>query len=256
MMLWSYDHAVTLLPAVAVMALLSFGLRCLLKNKSRTVRMIPVQIITVVLLLLEVGKQVTSFRNGYDLYCIPLHFCSLFLYVMPVFSFYKGKHSQTVGAITAGLCMSVFLLMMIYPCLIYSDGNIRNFFKSYMDMHTVAFHNLVILLLFLILALELYVPEKGKQLWSPSVFMVCYAAVSAPMAQILQTNFNNFYQCNIPPLESVRMLVQNSLGYWPAQIMYVLIVVVLDVAFVLMARALYGLAHKLCFGRRTLEVAA
>ena len=28
------------------------------------------------------------------------------------------------------------------------------------------------------------------------------------------------------------------------------------VAFVLMARALYGLAHKLCFGRRTLEVAA
>ena len=31
------------------------------------------------------------------------------------------------------------------------------------------------------------------------------------------------------------MLVQNSLGYWPAQLMYVVIVVVLDVLFVLLA---------------------
>ena len=101
--LWTYEHAVTLLPAVVVMALLSFGLRLLLKNKSRTVRMIPVQVVTVILLLMEVGKQALSFKQGYDLYCIPLHFCSLFLYVMPVFSFYKGTYSRTVGVITASM---------------------------------------------------------------------------------------------------------------------------------------------------------
>lgn len=245
--LWSYEHAITLLPAVAVMALFSFGLRMLLKNKSRTVRMIPVQIITVILLLLEVGKQVTSFQRGYDLYCIPLHFCSLFLYVMPVFSFYRGKHSKTVGVVTASMCMSVFLLMMIYPCLIYSADNIKGFFDDYTHFHTVAFHNLVILLLFMILALDLYTPEKGKGVWAPSLFMVVYAAIAAPMAQILQTNYNNFYSCNIPPLESLRMLVQNGLGYWPAQIMYVLIVVVLDIFFVLLARYLYVCAHRLLY---------
>jgi len=237
--LWSYEHAVTLLPAVAVMALVAFGLRLLLKNKSRGVRMIPVQVVTVLLLFLEVGKQVNSFRHGYDLYCIPLHFCSLFLYVMPVFAFYKGKHSPAVGAVTASICMSVFLLMMVYPCLIYSAENIRGFFEDFGHFHTVAFHNLVILLLFLILALELYTPQKGRDLWTPSLFMVCYSAVAAPLAQILKTNYNNFYTCNIPPLEAVRMLVQNSLGYWPAQLMYVVIVVVLDVLFVLLARFVY-----------------
>ena len=77
--------------------------------------------------------------------------------------------------------------------------------------------------------------------------MMIYAAIAAPMAQILQTNYNNFYQCNIPPLETVRMLVQNNFGYWPAQILYVVIVVVLDIFFVLLARYLYVLAHRLLY---------
>lgn len=247
MSLWTYEHAVTLLPAVVVMAIVCFGLRMLLKNKSYSVRMIPVQVVTVILLLLEVGKQVLSFKQGYDLYCIPLHFCSLFLYVMPVFAFYRGKHSKTVGVVTASLCMSVFVLMMIYPCLIYSADNIKGFFGDYFHFHTVAFHNLVVLLLFMILALDLYTPEKGKDVWKPSLFMMIYAAIAAPMAQILQTNYNNFYQCNIPPLETVRMLVQNNFGYWPAQILYVVIVVVLDIFFVLLARYLYVLAHRLLY---------
>ena len=254
MELWTYEHAVTLLPATVVMALIAFGLRAWLKNKSYTVRMIPVQVITVILLILEVGKQAVSFQRGYDLYCIPLHFCSLFLYVMPVFAFYRGKHSEAVGAVAASLCMSVFILMMAYPCLIYSADNIRGFFSDYTHFHTVAFHNLVILLLFLILALELYTPQKGKRVWTPSLFMVCYAAISAPMAQILQTNFNNFYRCNIPPLETVRQLVENALGYTVAQIVYVLIVVTLDVFFVLLARFLYMQCHRLVCGRKRAAV--
>ena len=51
------------------------------------------------------------------------------------------------------------------------------------------------------------------------------------------------------------MLVQNSWGYGSAQVLYVLIVVVLDISFVLLARVLYGLAHKLLRGRsEVLEV--
>lgn len=245
MSLWTYEHAVTLLPAVVVFALISFGLRVLLKNKSRAVRMIPVQVIAVILLLLEAGKQGLSFKYGYDLYHIPLHFCSLFLYVIPAFAFYKGKYSRTVGTIAATLCSSVFLLMMIYPNLIYGDFNIRAFFTDFFSFHTVVFHNLVVLLLFLILALDLYTPEKGKEVWAPAAFMLCYSAIAAPLAQILRTNYNNFYSCNIPPLESLRMLVQNGLGYWPAQIMYVLIVVALDVGFVMLARFCYLQTHRL-----------
>ena len=244
MSLWTYEHAVTLLPAMGVMALLSLLLGHLMKNCSYKVRLIPVQVITAVLLLLEVGKQVLSFRQGYDLYCIPLHFCSLFIFVMPVFSLYRGKHRQAVETVAVVLSASVVLLMTIYPALIYSDQNIREFFTNYFSFHTVAFHNLVVLLFFLMISLKLYTPEKGD--WKVVAwFILIYGVIASTAAQLLKTNFNNFYQCNIPPLESLRLLVLNALGYWPAQIMYILIVIVLDVGFVLLCRWLVKLLCRL-----------
>lgn len=244
MSLWTYEHAVTLLPAMAVMAAVSVLLGRLLKNRSHEARLIPIQIITVILLLLEVGKQVLSFREGYDLYHIPLHFCSLFIFVMPAMAFYKGKHGHAVRTVAMGLCASVFLMMAVYPSLIYSDQNVREFFTDFFSFHTVLFHNLVVLLFMLMLSLRLYEPEKGD--WKVLVwFMLVYGVVASAAAQLLKTNFNNFYQCNIPPLESLRQLVQSGLGYWPAQLLYVVIVIVLDAAFVLMCRWLVKLICSL-----------
>ena len=154
MELWTPTHTRSILPALAVMVLLSVLLRKWLLHKELKVRMIPVQIITVLLLLLEVGKQTISYRRGYDLYHIPLHVCSLFLFIMPAMAFYRGKGSKNVRAIAAAFCTAVFALMMIYPNLIYSADNVRNFFRDYMDFHTVAFHNLVMLLFMLLLALN------------------------------------------------------------------------------------------------------
>ena len=91
MELWSSAHVKTLLPALAVMLILSIILRILLRKKDLKIRMIPVQIIAVLLLLLEVGKQAVSFSRGYDLYHIPLHFCSLLLFTLPAMAFYKGE---------------------------------------------------------------------------------------------------------------------------------------------------------------------
>ena len=71
MVLWTPEHAKTLLPATVIMILLAIGLRFLLKNKSEAIRMIPIQIIAVVLFALEVGKQIYSVRHGYDLYHLP-----------------------------------------------------------------------------------------------------------------------------------------------------------------------------------------
>lgn len=243
MSLWTYEHAITLLPAMVVMAALSLLLRRFLKDQPWKVRMIPIVIITVMLLLLEVGKQVLSFIRGYDLYHIPLHFCSLFIFVMPCMCLYRGKHSHKVDTVVAAMCGSVFLMMAVYPSLIYGDFNIRAFFTDFFSFHTVVFHNLVVLLCFLILSLELYVPQKGD--WKVLVwFMVGYGVVAATVAQLLRTNYNNFYQCNIPPLESLRQLVQSGLGYWPAQILYVIIVIAMDVGFVLMVRMLMSLTKR------------
>jgi hypothetical protein len=248
MVLWTPEHAKTLLPATVIMILLAIGLRFLLKNKSEAIRMIPIQIIAVVLFALEVGKQIYSVRHGYDLYHLPFHFCSMFIFMLPIMAFYKGKYMQQVRGITAALCMSMSLILLIYPDLIYSAGNILEFSRNYLSFHTVAFHNLVLFASMLIPALAVHQPQR-KASKSIFFFMIGFCAISATMAQLLKTNFNNFYVCNIAPLEAVRQAVENACGAVPAMILYVLIVSALDVLVVLGSYQLYLLVRRLFCGK-------
>lgn len=245
MELWTTEHAMTLLPALALMLVLGWFLRRILINKSHKLRMLPIQIIATALLLLEIGKQAVSLAHGYDLYHLPFHFCSLFIFMLPIMAFYKGKYRHTVSAITASLCMSVCALMLIYPALIYSAANIREFFTNYISFHTVAFHNLVMLAAILIPALNVHEPAQKGERKALILFMLGFCTISATMAQLLKTNFNNFYRCNIPPLETVRQIVENACGTAPAMLMYVLIVTILDILFVLGSYQLYLLVRRL-----------
>lgn len=243
MQLWTTLHAQTMIPAILVMLLVSILLRVLLKEKPYKIRIIPIQVLTVIFILLEIGKQVLSFKNGYDLYHIPLHFCSLILFAMPAMAFYNGKHREKVNGVVSALCASITLLLLIYPVLIYGEWNIRGFFTGYFDFHTVAFHNLVILAFMLIIALEIHNPGKGERP-AAAWFIAVVSVIQGVAANALKTNFANFYSCNIPPLEQVRLSVQGALGYVPAQIIYGCIVGLLQVLFVLLAYELYRLLRK------------
>jgi hypothetical protein len=245
MELWTKEHVTSFLLPLAVMLLLTLLLRHFLSSKPLRTRMIPFQVLSLILVLLEIGKQTLSFRRGYDLYHIPLHFCSLFIFMLPLASFYRGKYQQKVQAITCGLCASVTALMLIYPNLIYSAGNVQGFFTDFFDFHTVAFHNLVVLAFLLIVGLNLYAPGQKGENKAVILFIVCYCVIAATMAQVLQTNYNNFYRCNIPPLEAVRASVEAAAGYAPAQCLYVAIVTVVDILFVLGFFRLYCLLQKL-----------
>jgi len=194
--------------------------------------MMPIQVISVLLVVLEIIKQAVSLSRGYDLYHIPLHFCSLFVFVMPVLSFYKGKHVQSVRAVAAAITASVFLLMLIYPNLIYGAHDIENFTREFMCFHTVVFHNTVMQALMIMLALNIYKPNTKKDIKPVMLFVVVFCAVSSVMAQILKTNYANFYTCNIPVLEAVRITVQGIMGKTLTQILYILIVSLLNLAFV------------------------
>lgn len=243
MELWTPMHTKTLIPALIVMLVAAAVLRLTIGKKPLKIRMIPMQVIACLLVLLEIGKQAVSFSKGYDLYHIPLHFCSLFIFMIPAMAFYMGKYARQVRAITSALAASMFLLMIIYPNLIYSAGNVENFFKSFLDMHTVAFHNLVMFAFFLMVALDLHTPEKGES--KPVLgFTFVYCVIAASAAQLLKTNFNNFYSCNIPPLENLRVSLQGTLGYGVTQLLYVLIVTVLDLLFVLGCYWLYVLLRS------------
>lgn len=231
MELWTLEHAKTLLPATVVMVLIALGLRAWLGRKPLHIRIIPFQLATCVLLALEVGKQLLSLRQGYDLYHLPFHYCSLFLFALPPMAFYRGKHSQTVTAVATSLCAAMFLLLMIYPNLIYSAGNIQEFFTNYFSFHTVAYHNLVALTFLMILSLDLYEPGGKGEHKAVILAMVVFCVVSASMAHILKTNYANYYSCNIPVLETVRLAVAGAIGEFLAKIVYILIVSALNILF-------------------------
>ena len=167
MELWTQAHIKTLLPTLAVMVLLSLLLRKWLLPKPQKVRMIPLQILAVMILLLEAGKQIVSFSRGYDLYHIPLHYCSLFIFMLPLMAFYKGKHESDVRGVGAGLCGAVTMLMLIYPNLIYGSWNIEGYFQDFLNFHTVTYHSGVVFAFLLTLALQLHTPkaEKSRGLW-------------------------------------------------------------------------------------------
>lgn len=108
MELWTVEHIKTLLPALAVMIGIAAVLRKTLGGKPEQIRMIPFQIIAVLLVALEVGKQGLSLARGYDLYHLPFHFCSLFIFALPAMAFYRGEKRQTVRSIAAALCAALF----------------------------------------------------------------------------------------------------------------------------------------------------
>ena len=243
MQLWEKEQIQTLLPAIGVMVVLAIILRLTLGKREEKARRIPLQIIAVILLALEVGKQTLSIIKGYDLYHIPLHYCSLFIYVLPVMAFYKGKHRQKVNAIGAGICAALTLLMLIYPGIIYSGGNVRAYFTDFFSFHTVTFHNLAMFAFPVILALELHTPQKGD-LKAVAVFALGFTVVAGTMAQVLKTNFANFYSCNVAPLETVRLNMQEVIGVVPTQIIYVAIVAVLHIGFTVLSYVLYSLARN------------
>ena len=246
MQLWTPAHLKTLLPALAVMVVLTVVLRLVLANKPLRVRMIPLQVIAIILLLLEVGKQISSFMHpdGYDLYHIPLHFCSLMLLALPALAFYRGKHARLVSGVSCGLTAAVFLLTVIYPDLIYSAWDIEHYFQNYFAFHTVTFHNLVLFAFMLLPALQLHTPGKGEVRCSAAVVGI-YCIIAGIASHLLQTNYNNLYRCNIAPLESLRVMICDAIGYVPTQILYVLVVTCLDVAFVIGAYYFYRLCRKL-----------
>ena len=245
MQLWTQTHAKTLLPALAAMLVIAFVLRLLLAKKDMKYRMIPFQILACLLFIIEIGKQVVSYRQGYDLYHLPFHFCSLFIFMLPIMAFYRGKHTATVRHITSAISGAMLLLLLIYPCLIYSDGNIKEFFTNYLSFHTVAFHNMVMFAFILIVALDLCENDTKPHSKAIIIFTAIFCAVSATMAHLLKTNFANFYTCNIAPLETVRLAVQNAAGYVPAQILYVTIVSLLNIGFVYMSHCFYRLLNKI-----------
>jgi hypothetical protein len=192
---------------------------------------IPLQVITVTLLVLEVMKQINAARDGsYDLYALPFHYCSLFLYLLPFHSFYHGKHSHFTDAAAFGCLASLTLDMLLMPSVIYSADNVKNFFTSFGDFHTVAFHNLVVLYFMLTIALRLYEINVRHDMKVMSIFLAVYVVIASILSYSLKVNFHNLYECNIGFIEKVRLEMIDAIGVF-GTIIYVVVLFILTILF-------------------------
>lgn len=229
--LWTKEHFFLIIPSFIVFIVFAVFLGKAMKDKSEKTRYIPLQIITLILLALEFMKQGYNIKDdGYNLYALPFHYCSLFLYLLPFHSFYKGKYKNITDAISLSCLASLFLFMLVMPDVVFSAGNITGFLDDFSSFHTIVFHLLVCLYFILTLALKLYRFDEKKDLKVTAIFLAIYVIIATIMSFTLKVNFHNLYKCNLGMVEDIRLALMEVIGIF-GHILYVVVLFILTILF-------------------------
>ena len=229
--LWTKEHFYLIIPSFIVFIVFAVFFGKFMKNKSEKAKYLPLQIITLVLLALEFMKQGYNIKpDGYDLYALPFHYCSLFLYLLPFHSFYKGKYKKVTDAVTLSCLASLFLFMLVMPDVVFGAGNIRECFKTFSSFHTVIFHLLVCLYFILTLSLKLYNFDVKFDMKVTAIFLAIYVIIATILSFSLKVNFHNLYKCNLGMVEDIRLKLMEAIGIL-GHILYVVVLFFLTILF-------------------------
>ena len=243
--MWTKYHAMTLIPTMIIFILIAALVGYLMRNKSDKIKRIPLQVISVLLIVLEIMKQINAAKGGqYDLYALPFHFCSLYLYLLPLHSFYRGKYAKFTDAAAFGTMASLVFFLAIMPAVVYGEGAILDFTGSFSSFHTVIFHNLVPLYFFLTVALGLYDMDTKRDLKTVGIVVLIFTNIATILAYVLEVNYQNLRVCNLAPVEEIRKALVEK-GGTPMQLVYVLLIFSLTVLFSLGAYMLMKLFFDL-----------
>ena len=201
---WTSGDLKILLPTFAVLILITLVLWLILKNKSEKVKNIPLATIAIIILVMEVWKQIDSFSEGYSLWSIPLHFCSLFLYFFPLATLTTGKVKR-FGLVMSYVCGTLMTIMFCFnPSSIIGDCTFNNVFITFDKFHTFMYHQLVILFTLLGIFLGMFKVLKNELIYVV-IGLVAYAIIAVPIAHLINTNFCNILTSNIGIMETLRV---------------------------------------------------
>ena len=247
MELWTNMHLLTIIPTFIFSIIIAFFSYKYLSTKEEKIKYLPLKIIAIIILIMELIKQVLSILKGYNLFHIPLHYCSLFVYILPLAAFYRGKYRNAVNIFTISCCMALSLVMLIFPHSIYSDNCIREFFIDFFSFHTITFHSLVCIYFAIMLtAMDINFDNK-KDIKSVSLILATYLLIPSIVSQILETNFHGMYYCIVDLIDNMRLFLVEHL-YFGGQLIYILCVMTISIGFTilsyLLARFTYKKIHK------------
>ena len=235
--LWTLNHFYAIVPAFIIFAGIAILLGFLLKNKDEQTKLLPLRIIAVAILLLEFSKQAISISRGYDLYHLPFHYCSLFIYLLPLHAFSFGKLKKCIDGITFASCASLFLFFLIVPTILYPEG-------------TVAFHHLVVLYLFVAIALKQFKLSFKRDFPIIAIILSAYVIIATILSYTLKVNFQNLRTCNLEAIEGIRLSITEAIG-WFGQAIYVFLIFILTTLFGYLAYTLIWLFYRFVIVRKT-----
>ena len=141
---WSSSQIVVLPLVLIIVIALAVIISYLTRNKSELIKRIPLIVIASVMLILEVVKQIYNMVIGYNLWTLPFHFCSLFLYFYPLASFFKGKTAE-FGKTMSYVCGTLFLLLFYIDPTSIIGNSCDEIFATFSSFHTFTYHHLIIL---------------------------------------------------------------------------------------------------------------
>ncbi len=209
--------------SLVLIILSSIGLHFWLKDKKTSVRKIPLQIIGVLIVLLEIVKQIYYFTlykktGNFDLYVLPLHFCSLFIVLFPVIQFSKPKIADKLRPLAVAYSLLMTIMLYVNPHALLASA-CNNIFLNFHNFHTYLFHHLVIAYFVYTIALNDYHPHKNDFI-NCCLGVAFYGLYAIPFAYILKVNYVNILYSVFEPLEKIRQLLLSKTSYVFTQIIY------------------------------------
>lgn len=230
---WSKSDALVLPIALAVIIVSAVVMRLILRNKSEFYRSLPLKFLAALIVALEIGKQLEYIIwLSYSVYVLPMHFCSTFIWLMPLAQFTKGKVKDFFKPMPLFYSFLVFVLMYVYPHVLLGDAT-SYLFDNFSASHSFLYHHTIVAYLIFSIALGDYKPRKKD--WISLVAGVAfYTTYAVPVAYTLKSNYVNILYSSFPPFEALRQSLV-KINYVFGQVVYDFIlfaVAVLAIVFV------------------------
>ncbi len=197
-----YDKRVLPLVFLAILAV-AVMLALLLRRRSERVRSIPTAVIAITLLFLEIVKQRWNYLGEFDLYCLPFHYCSLFLLLIPLAELCGARLSRIFRPISVCMAFIVSGAMYVFPYGIIGNA-CEVFGQNFYRTHTFIFHHLLVLYFLLTIALRLHEP-RWRDALGVGIAGALYVAAAIPLSYELEVNYCNFLESVIPVMEEFRL---------------------------------------------------
>jgi len=189
-------------PVLILIIIIAITFALLLRSKSKRVRSIPTLLVALALIFIEIVKQRWNVRGEFDYFCLPFHYCSLFVVVIPLGELCGNFGYRVFRPIATYMAFIVAVGTYLFPQAILGSA-CETFGESFKGTHSFIFHHLVVLYFALVLLLDLYRPRL-RDIAKVGIIGIIYIAVAIPLTYILDTNYCNFLESALEELEEYR----------------------------------------------------